>query len=693
MGEWIQLFHRGFSMKKTTARIVCSLATAALALVSLNTAFAQQKPVKKVVDFNAAAPMASPLSYFGASGVVVKIASASIASDGTITARLTIADPNGVPLDRLGVLTPGPVSISLIAATIPAGQTQYVAYTTTVLKSTLNDNPAQTQAAADSGGTFTQNALGDYTYVFKTKAPTGFDAKATHSIGVYAYRNLTALGDYAEWLNSANDIFDFVPNGAKVSVTRNVMATAACNQCHDPLYAHGGTRVEVKICVMCHTPQTINPDTKLPQDMKVLIHKIHRGSSLPSVVAGTPYRIWHRGAWSDFSDVTFPQDIRNCTTCHAGGAPDQVDNWKTKPSRAACGSCHDDVDFATGKNHVNYPVNDDATCSQCHGATKDHDFDASVPGAHVVPNQATAMTGLVVKILSVKNTGPGQQPVVTFSVTNKAGDPVDIAKLTSFRLILGGPNVDYGTGPGGIRVSETLSGTSITGSGGQYTYTMTNKIPAAAAGSYTVSAEAYNTMTLMAGTTKQQTANTYAMPVQYYFSVDSSAVTPRRQVVATQNCSTCHKDLTFVHSGSRPNTQECVICHNPALADGTTKMSVNFAVQIHSTHRGNALENPYTIAGTNYQEVGYPGDLKNCSKCHMNSSYQIDKMGAKAAVSTPGGFQQPTTPPITAVCTGCHDDQATASHAMLNTSKLGESCVICHGNNGQFSVDKVHVRQ
>ena len=56
-------------------------------------------------------------------------------------------------------------------------------------------------------------------------------------------------------------------------------------------------------------------------DMKVLAHKIHMGSSLPSVKAGTPYRIWHRGAWSDFSTVVFPQDVRNCTTCHSSDAP------------------------------------------------------------------------------------------------------------------------------------------------------------------------------------------------------------------------------------------------------------------------------------------------------------------------------------------------------------------------------------
>ena len=38
--------------------------------------------------------------------------------------------------------------------------------------------------------------------------------------------------------------------------------------------------------------------------------------------------------------------MRNCTKCHSN-AP-QADNWKNKPSRLACGACHDGIDFATG---------------------------------------------------------------------------------------------------------------------------------------------------------------------------------------------------------------------------------------------------------------------------------------------------------------------------------------------------------
>jgi OmcA/MtrC family decaheme c-type cytochrome len=620
-------------------------------------------------------------------GVKVKIVSAGVGQDGTITARVTITDPKGLPLDKDGLNTPGAVSLRFIAAYIPAGQKEYRAYTTTTLKATINTNPAQIQAATDSGGTFTTNSDGDYTYTFKTKAPAKFDAAATHAIGVSAQRDLSEFMTYAEWAETANDVFNFVPNGSAVTVTRSVVSTQACNNCHDPLFGHGGSRLTVEMCILCHTPQTINPDTMLTQDMPVLIHKLHMGSSLPSVKAGIPYRIWHRGAWSDFSEVAFPQDIRNCTTCHTG-AP-QADNWKTSPSIAVCGSCHDNVNFTTGENHGGVPATDEKQCATCHTSKATADFDASIPGAHVVPNNSASLPGIVTQILKVDNAVPGAKPTVTFSVFDKAGKTVDITKLTRLRLYLAGPNTDYQTGPGGIQVQETLN--SAPGVNGVYTYTLTNKIPDAAVGSYTISIEARNAVTLQAGTPQETAATDSAKPVQYYFSVDKSKVVPRRVVVTTEKCAACHQNLYFVHGGTRGDTQECVICHNPTLVDGTTKQTVSFATQIHSIHRGENLANPYVLGTTNYQEVRFPGDLRDCNACHVNSSYQVDNVGATAAIATPGGFT-PTTPPISAACQGCHDDKSAATHALMNTSALGESCAVCHGQSSDFSADKVHSR-
>lgn len=657
-----------------------------LFIIFFSSASAATSTKKPAVSFQQP-KLNGPSSSLGHTGVVAKIQSASVAKDGTITARVAIKDADGNSLDRLGKTTAGAVAISFIAAYIPAGKTQYVSYTIRPLAATINTNPTQNQAGTDAGGVFTQNAIGDYTYVFGTKAPATYDASVTHTIGVTAVRDLSEYGTFDEWAETSNDTFNFVPNGSAVKVTRSLATTDACNGCHNPLIGHGGQRLTVEVCILCHQPQTINPDTQLSMDMPVLIHKIHSGSSLPSVKAGTPYRVWHRGAWSDFSSVVFPKDVRNCTTCHISSAG-QPDAWKTNPTSAACGACHDDVNFATGQNHP-IPVFDDTQCKQCHTPQASQDFDASIPGAHVIPSYSNSVPGIIAKILNVTGTSPGTAPTVTFSLTDKSNNPIlDLSKLSSIRVVLGGPNSDYNTGPGGIRVSETPA---LTSKDGTYTYTMTNKVPAAATGSYTVSLEAAATTTLLAGTTKQTTATYAAIPVRSYFSVDSSPVTPRRQVVATEKCASCHGDLTFVHGGTRSDVKECVVCHNPALSDGTSGQSVNFATQIHSIHRGENLANPYVLGTTNYQEVRFPGDLRACTTCHMDGTYLVENFGGTTQVASPGGFTK-TTGPIAAACQGCHDDKATASHALANTTALGESCAACHSAGEAFSVDRVHQR-
>src|SRR5207248_1633650 len=146
----------------------------------------------------------------------------------------SIADPVGLPLDKAGVTTPGAVNLSFIAAYIPNGQEQYVSYTTR--SATGNVSGTVNQAGGESKGAFTELAAGQYQYTFATKAPAGFDAAATHTIGIYGSRDLTVfnLGT-----NYASATFNFVPNGNQVTTTRDVIKTQSCNNCHDQLSFHG----------------------------------------------------------------------------------------------------------------------------------------------------------------------------------------------------------------------------------------------------------------------------------------------------------------------------------------------------------------------------------------------------------------------------------------------------------------------
>jgi len=220
-----------------------------------------------------------------------------------------------------------------------------------------------------------------------------------------------------------------------VSVERALVESASCNNCHDPLKAHAGTRREVGYCALCHTPQLTDPETGESLDFKVFVHKIHRGKMLPSVRGGKPYFVvGDNQRVVDYSTVRYPQallsdgnykELRNCKACHADSAGH--DQWKKSPSIAACTSCHTDVDLATGKNHKLGPMAD-GSCIGCH-APDGPEFGPSITGAHTYPGFSKQLPGVVFEILKITAGGPGKSPVVEFSVKNKKGDPLDPANV------------------------------------------------------------------------------------------------------------------------------------------------------------------------------------------------------------------------------------------------------------------------
>ncbi len=85
-------------------------------------------------------------------GLTISIVSAKIASDGTISVDYKLTDPNGAPLDQSGTVTPGPISLSFLAAYIPNGQEQYTSYIVHTVTAASGGATA-TQATSDSGGT------------------------------------------------------------------------------------------------------------------------------------------------------------------------------------------------------------------------------------------------------------------------------------------------------------------------------------------------------------------------------------------------------------------------------------------------------------------------------------------------------------------------------------------------------------
>lgn len=638
-------------------------------------------------------------------GFHITINGVAVGADRKVVVDLTFTDDADQPLDRAGKVTPGPLTFSFVLAWWDPVLRQYTSYTTRQATS-LPTSPVQqtvTQAGADGAGTWNDISIGHSTYTFKTVLPSGYDATKTTTLGIYATRNL--INEKILDKNYfANAEFDFRPDTQTVTDRWDMIATAACNSCHNPLAAHGGSRQDVKLCVLCHSPQSINPDTGNTVDFKVLIHKIHRGADLPSVVAGTPYQIINRFGVSDFSTVEFPQDVRNCTKCHAPPAT-QATNFYTYPGQAACGSCHDNVNFATGENHAGGIQLSDGACASCHVPQGDTEFDASVIGAHTIPLKSTQLAGLNAEIVSVTNTAPGQNPTVTFKLTNGDGTPVDPKPFgSSLNLILGGPTSEYAITP----FRERADGAAFDGT--LATYTFKAAIPADATGSWAVSIEARRTVTINGGTNPDGTPRTFSVtegatnPV-FYVAVTDASPQPRRQVVDIDKCNVCH-DRLALHGGQRFVVNECVICHNPNAtdvsrrpADTGSPESISFQRLIHRIHTGEELTHDYTVYGfggsvNNFNEVRFPGDRRDCEKCHVNGSQQLPLPETNLPVQTPPPPQEWYTPQQTtaAACLGCHDTREAAAHAFVNTAPFGEACASCHAPEDQFAVDKVHAR-
>ncbi len=398
----------------------------------------------------------------------------------------------------------------------------------------------------------------------------------------------------------------------------------------------------------------------------------------------------------DYSDVTLPSDARACSFCHEAGTATQADAWLTRPSRKACGACHDNVNFASGENHAGgLPEFNDNTCTQCH-IPYDADFDASIKGAHVIPEESSLLDGVVFDILGVTNGTAGNAPTVQFSVKNNQGQPYDLSKFSRLALVLAGPTTDYSQS-----YSEDPRATA-TGSNGVYSYTFKTVIPADATGTWTVGIEGYNSQTLLQGTVKEVTVRDAGVNKTMDFAVDNGPVVPRREVVSIDNCNTCHRFLS-VHGGNRNQIKQCVLCHNPTATDSSQRPasakpdeSIDLALMVHRIHAATLQTRELVIYGfngsvNNFSDIVFPGLLNDCAHCHVNSSYVPPVPRTNLAIKDPRGLIDPVLP-TTGACTACHTSIDAASHALANTSLLGESCGACHGDGKLFSVDKMHAQ-
>jgi len=455
-------------------------------------------------------------------GVQVAVVSVTDSTGGTlavgdfVTLRFTAETDAGVPLD---------------VASIGGGQIYLSGPTNNYQRVLLPQSDVATRSVPEGGGVWAYTFLAPIPALYPAPVndTTAFGlvdgelqgtplVDGTYTVGLQMYWYYDVDGVATR--DAGSVVKDLLFGSAVTIAHREVVGNANCNTCHTELRAHGGSRVDVQLCVLCHTAGSEDKNVGavlggtpgVSVDFRVMIHKIHNGDHLPSVlgigvdvagnrtysalaapVAPLEYVGFQNGI-HDYSEVGFPifpslttsmpkrfgytamsanasnkakedvflKGVVACAKCHgdpdAAGpavAPAQGALYSTQPSRNACGSCHDDIDWTLpykGASGTVMPANlADGTCATCHQQSGNN---LSVIDGHLHPLLDPLVNpGLQFEVVSVTDgTGgaqldPNDKVKVSFRILDTNGNPVSITSPTvsgqSMTAILAGPTWNY----------------------------------------------------------------------------------------------------------------------------------------------------------------------------------------------------------------------------------------------------------
>ena len=676
----------------------------------------------RVIDVASYHPGLQTIPDINASIDSVAIVVDDVAHTARLTVNFTVTDPDGDPIPDLGA--PSPTQATRFA---------YLRFALSELEPAedLSGDPDSWVSYTTGDRTpanLTDHGDGTYTYLLATNLYTLYIPSLRHRLLMTVSGAIVA--------QSKNVTYDFVPEqlpGPFVfDTSRDIVTTTACNSCHGRLGStlgdasfHGGSRYTTEACATCHTTSLVGGSAEFAP----MVHKIHAAQNIEGL--------------ADFSEVTYPQDVRNCATCHAGT---DGSNWYTRPSQTACGSCHADVDFVTGENHDGGPQTN-AACVDCHSedAIKEvHVTDISTPHNPDVPEGAVSFE----YVLEEVTVNDSRQAVVRFHI-NADGEPVDLSTIPPAGFS-GGPGflVAYALPQDGVEVPVDYN--NLGRSAGQpATVTL-----ASLSGKLTGTPESYTAVLDAAPFPSGATMR--AVALQGYFTQlmgnpasttdDLARHTPsvvqpvtgdpvRRQVVEVAKCLNCHESLEL-HGGNRVNNvQVCVTCHDPNLsssgrtvnpADVTQEQkdalaaaghdpndplswpetSMQLKNLVHGLHSSGMRNFDYDFVRNrngasyfNWSEVTFPGILSNCETCHLPGTYGVDLpdgvlVSTNVTTSGPNATRasilaaRDSVPndtdeilsPTAGPCSMCHDSVPAAAHMEQNGGVIGKTRLAALGN-------------
>jgi OmcA/MtrC family decaheme c-type cytochrome len=568
----------------------------------------------------------------------------------------------------------------------------------------------QSDSEPGTRGTLEHLGNGEYRYTFAMDitnvtepVPVEYEPTLTHRVALQVNAPLPRTN---AWL-------DFVPAspGVAPTVTRDISTTGSCNSCHVNLGKHGGSaRVEVEYCVTCHNPEHIEPNSGESLDLAVLIHKLHRGASLPRVADGERYLVWGFGAAPrEFDRVIYPFESRArhagpgertmaCQKCHTDDpawaaefkstpTPDGG-NWKTVFNKAACASCHEDVPGLgpagapwIDNTKVNHTAYSETQCQLCH----------TEGGIAPLPAQAHRLD-LFERARSVQTFIDGAPLLdtaantLTYRIRIEDAAGADRTPDATWQVSLPYPTVEYRTRGVGAGANQAPNYTGINVAGltpdtaGFYTVVQAlnaNQVDAmlAAGGSG---------MLVVRGALADSGDTLYFPNVTAAFSIDDPVPVARRNpVFADDGCRNCHMGLTNHGAGTgyNDNLQTCAVCHNsnwyhegtsgggrswwqPGMQRNQGLMSAIHGVHNRSGFFPQAYANGKTPLVLPAMAPGASGtrDLRNCLQCHVDGSFELPlsaavagpSVGAMAGIDDVDAHIKLT--PAAGACASCHVD-------------------------------------
>ena len=265
----------------------------------------------------------------------------------------------------------------------------------------------------------------------------------TYTVTLYAVRASNPLEQLMKFANAQI--------GNNVVEAPVVTKSQSCAACHEgpisgKIYMHhidpgrsptGSWAMDyqpVTSCKSCHNNDgyaayTDATGAKIPDNIVFRVHGVHMGEELQTAANTNPTN----GIFKNYTEVVFPADVRNCTKCHVD------DRWKTKPSRLACGTCHDNVWFGPqpgpGGDYVDHEGGQqitDMNCSSCHGADKTplQQYSSISENHKIAPSNMDNIDVTLSPPANGTNYVAGEKPTVTLVIRDDYGNPVDHTKVT-----------------------------------------------------------------------------------------------------------------------------------------------------------------------------------------------------------------------------------------------------------------------